>query len=63
MENPPFEDVFPIQDGDIPWLCLFTGGYSTFTAWISSESQGGKEYVQPMVDQLSPGYPEDGSRK
>jgi len=23
MENPPFEDVFPIQDGDFP----FTGGY------------------------------------
>ena len=28
MENPPFEDVFPIQDGDFPLLCLFTGGYS-----------------------------------
>ena len=27
MENPPFEDVFPIQDGDFPLLCLFTGGY------------------------------------
>ena len=26
MENPPFEDVFPIQDGDFPLLCLFTGG-------------------------------------
>ena len=25
MENPPFEDVFPIQDGDFPLLCLFTG--------------------------------------
>ena len=22
-----FEDVFPIQDGDVPLLCLFTGGY------------------------------------
>ena len=28
MENPPFEDVFPIQDGDFPLLCLFTGGYN-----------------------------------
>ena len=28
MENPPFEDVFPIQDGDFPLLCLFTGGVS-----------------------------------
>ena len=28
MENPPFEDVFPIQDGDFPLLCLITGGYS-----------------------------------
>ena len=27
MENPPVEDVFPIQDGDFPLLCLFTGGY------------------------------------
>ena len=27
MENPPFEDVFPIQDGDVPLLCLFTGGF------------------------------------
>ena len=27
MENPPFEDVFPIQDGDFPLLCLFTEGY------------------------------------
>ena len=27
MENPPFEDVFPIQDGDFPLLCLFTRGY------------------------------------
>ena len=27
MENGQFEDVFPIQDGDFPLLCLFTGGY------------------------------------
>ena len=27
MENPPFEDVLTIQDGDFPLLCLFTGGY------------------------------------
>ena len=27
MENPPFEDVFPIQDGVFPLLCLFTGEY------------------------------------
>jgi len=27
MKNPPFEDVFPIQDGDFPLLCLFTGVY------------------------------------
>ena len=24
--TPPFEDIFPIQDGDFPLLCLFTGG-------------------------------------
>ena len=27
MENGPFEDVFPIKNGDIPWLCYFTRGY------------------------------------
>ena len=21
MENGPFEDVFPIENGDFPWLC------------------------------------------
>ena len=26
MENGPFEDVFPIENGDFPWLCLFTRG-------------------------------------
>ena len=27
MENPPFEDVFPIQDGDFPasYVCLPEG--------------------------------------
>ena len=29
MENPPFEDVFPIENGDFPLLCLFTGGYKS----------------------------------
>ena len=27
MENGPFEDVFPIKNGDIPWLCWFTKMY------------------------------------
>ena len=27
MENPPFEDVFPIENGSFPLLCLFTRGY------------------------------------
>ena len=35
MENPPFEDVFPIQDGDFPLLCLFTGGYVKLPEGIS----------------------------
>ena len=26
MENGPFEDVFPIENGDFPWLCWFTRG-------------------------------------
>ena len=28
MEIPPFEDVFPIENGDFPLLCQFTGGYT-----------------------------------
>ena len=27
MENGPFEDVFPIENGDVPLLCYFTRGY------------------------------------
>ena len=27
MENEPFEDVFPIENGDFPLLCLITGVY------------------------------------
>ena len=27
MENGPFEDVFPIKNGDIPLLFWFTRGY------------------------------------
>ena len=27
MENKPFEDVFPIENGDVPLLCLITGVY------------------------------------
>ena len=30
MENDPFEDVFPIENGDIPLLCLITGVYQPF---------------------------------
>jgi len=31
MENPPFEDLFPLENGDIqPLPCWFTRGY-TFT--------------------------------
>ena len=28
MENEPFEDVFPIENGDFPLLCLITGVYT-----------------------------------
>ncbi len=30
MENEPFEDVFPIENGDFPLLCLITGVYHYF---------------------------------
>ena len=33
MEHAPFEDVFPIESGDIPLLCQFTGG--TVLWWIT----------------------------
>ena len=40
MENPPFEDVFPIQDRDFPLLCLFTGGWMPdFSIALSQEDQ------------------------
>ena len=29
-KNGPFEDVFPIENGDIPLLCSFTRGYVFF---------------------------------
>ena len=31
MQNDPFEDVFPIENGDFPLLCLITGVYSSNT--------------------------------
>ena len=34
MENPPFEDVFPIENGDVPLLCLFTGVYHPYDWYI-----------------------------
>ena len=33
MENGPFEDVFPIENGDFPWLCEFTRGYDLWKSW------------------------------
>ena len=27
MENVPIEDVSPIENGDVPLPCYFTGGY------------------------------------
>ena len=52
VENPPFEDVFPIQDGDFPLLCLFTGGYlvfvakgSSFCLFLPPNEEGGKLVV------------------
>ena len=35
MEIPPFVDVFPIKNGDIPLLCLLTGGYNPSYPLIS----------------------------
>ena len=31
MKNGPLEDVFPIENGDIPLLCYFTRGYLEFS--------------------------------
>ena len=30
MENPQFEDVFPIEHGDFPMSCYFSGVYTPF---------------------------------
>ena len=35
MENGPFEDVFPIENGDFPLLCWFTGGYVKVQGCVS----------------------------
>ena len=41
MENDPFEDVFPIENGDFPLLCLITGVYFLQSPIHASEfSQG-----------------------
>ena len=37
MENSPFEDVFPIQDGDFPLLCLFTGGPPKMDGFVNGK--------------------------
>ena len=47
MENPPFEDVFPIQDGDLPasYVCLPEGMFlgrvvcNNFLFFLSQASQ------------------------
>ena len=61
MENPPFEDVFPIQDGNFPLLCLFTGGYlkfmcqiraATCTFWLESPSGGFKDSVLLLMEEI-----------
>ena len=49
MENPPFVNEFPIQDGDFPLLCLFTGGYILSTrerVTISPWAQKGDEVAE-----------------
>ena len=45
MENPPFEDVFPIQDGDFPLLCLFTGGYHIASSVLFQVVEGREDSV------------------
>ena len=62
MENPPFEDVFPIQDGDFPLLCLFTGGYTKWCEmydrhlllWnLHHSSRGGSAILPELVPRIS----------
>ena len=45
MENPPFEDVFPTQDGDFPLLCLFTGGYWKRDTLFHGQLEGGPDIL------------------
>ena len=37
MKNPPFEDVFPIENGDCPMSCSFSGVYICITGYRSPE--------------------------
>ena len=43
MENEPFEDVFPIENGDFPLLCLITGVYHLTFSELDFSFGGGKE--------------------
>ena len=62
MENKPFEDVFPIENGDFPLLCLFTGGYLDLLVSCCSSLVGNKstniqipmvvKKVNPMVESV-----------
>ena len=55
LENPPFEDVFPIQDGDFPLLCLFTGG---LLFWIyPPPSNSGFFFVFRLNAEIQHWYP------
>ncbi len=44
MENEPFEDVFPIENGDFPLLCLITGVFS----WTND----GSAYLPPTCSTM-----------
>ena len=38
MENGAIEDVFPFEDGDIPFLCQFTSGEHSISASVPKAS-------------------------
>ena len=59
MENPPFEDVFPIQDGDFPasYVCLPEGNMDTpKVAMFQPVGPFFQVVAAPRGSQVRPGF-------
>jgi len=54
MENPSFEDVFPIQDGDFPasYVCLPEGKSAVLLEGMSCWKLGSMDLFHPCISRL-----------